>query len=91
VYWLELGIAQALWVLEVEKLGPFLVEGDRRGRRFFALANREINLRLDEVYRGLAPYSMGRFGETTARKDEVVQPAPRRPELPGGASIPRKI
>jgi L(+)-tartrate dehydratase beta subunit len=72
VYWLELAIAQALWVLEVEKLGPFLVEGDRRGRRLFALANREINLRLDEVYRGLAPYSRGRFGETTARKDEVV-------------------
>jgi len=30
VHWLqELGIAQALWVLEVERLGPFLVEGDR--------------------------------------------------------------
>ena len=72
VHWLELGIAQALWVLEVDKLGPFLVEGDRRGRSLFALANREINLRFDEVYRGLAPYSMGRFGETTARKDEVV-------------------
>jgi len=72
VQWLELGIAQALWVLEVEKLGPFLVEGDRRGRSLFALANREINLRLDEVYRGLAPFSMGRFGETTARTDEVV-------------------
>ncbi len=72
VHWLELGIAQALWVLEVEKLGPFLVEGDRRGRSLFALANREINLRLDEVYRGLAPFSMGRFGETTSRKDEVV-------------------
>ena len=32
VYWLrELGIAQALWVLEVERIGPFLVEGDARG------------------------------------------------------------
>lgn len=73
VHWLkELGIAQALWVLEVDRLGPFLVEGDRAGRSLFALANREINLRLDEVYRGLAPYSMGRFGETTARTDEVV-------------------
>ena len=67
-----MGIAQALWVLEVERLGPFLVEGDRQGRSLFALANREINLRLDEVYRGLTPFSMGRFGETTARKDEVV-------------------
>ena len=73
VHWLrELGIAQALWVLEVERLGPFLVEGDREGRSLFALANREINLRLDEVYTGLPPYALGRFGETTARTDEVV-------------------
>ena len=47
VHWLkELGIAQALWVLEVERLGPFLVEGDREGRSLFALANREINRRI---------------------------------------------
>ena len=73
VHWLrELGIAQALWVLEVERLGPFLVEGDRAGRSLFALANREINLRLGEVYAGLPSYALGRFGETTARTDEVV-------------------
>ena len=73
VHWLrELGIAQALWVLEVQQLGPFLVEGDREGRSLFALANREIDLRLDEVYRGLPAYTMSRFGETTSRKDEVV-------------------
>ncbi len=73
VHWLrELGIAQALWVLEVDRLGPFLVEGDREGRSLFALANREINVRLEDVYRGLPPFAMGRFGETTARTDEVV-------------------
>jgi L(+)-tartrate dehydratase beta subunit len=73
VHWLaELGIAQALWVLEVERLGPFLVEGDSQGRSLFALANREINLRLDEVYRGLPAYAMSRFGETVSRHDEVV-------------------
>jgi L(+)-tartrate dehydratase beta subunit len=73
VHWLEeLGIAQALWVLEVERLGPFLVEGDRQGRSLFALANREINRRLGEVYAGLPSYALGRFGETTARTDEVV-------------------
>ena len=72
VHWLEeLGIAQALWVLEVERLGPFLVEGDRAGRSLFALANREINLRLDEAYRGLPPYSMSRFGESRPQ-DEIV-------------------
>src|SRR5438445_77947 len=73
VHWLaELGIAQAMWVLEVERLGPFLVEGDCAGRSLFALANREIDLRLHEVYTGLPGYSMGRFGEATSRTDEVV-------------------
>lgn len=73
VHWLaELGIAQALWVLEVERLGPFLVEGDPEGRSLFALANREIDRRLAEVYRGLPRFAMGRFGETTARTDEIV-------------------
>ena len=73
VHWLrELGIAQALWVLEVERLGPFLVEGDREGRSLFALANREINHRLAEVYRDLPPPALSRFGETVSREDEVV-------------------
>jgi L(+)-tartrate dehydratase beta subunit len=73
VHWLrELGIAQALWVLEVRDIGPFLVEGDRQGRSLFALANREINLRLAEVYRTLPPPALSRFGETLSRQDEVV-------------------
>ncbi|MBI2205863.1 MAG: fumarate hydratase C-terminal domain-containing protein [Candidatus Rokubacteria bacterium] len=73
VHWLrELGIAQALWVLEVDRLGPFLVEGDREGRSLFALANREINARLAEVYRELPPPALSRFGEVVSREDEVV-------------------
>jgi len=73
VHWLkELGIAQALWVLEVERIGPFLVEGDREGRSLFALANREINARLDEVYRTLPPPALSRFGEVLSRTDELV-------------------
>jgi L(+)-tartrate dehydratase beta subunit len=73
VHWLrELGIAQALWVLEVERLGPFLVEGDRAGRSLFALANREINARLREVYRDLPPFAMGRFGEQGSCEQEIV-------------------
>jgi L(+)-tartrate dehydratase beta subunit len=73
VHWLkELGIAQALWLLEVDKIGPFLVEGDAEGRSLFALANREINLRLDEVYKTLPAPALSRFGEVLSRKDEVV-------------------
>ena len=73
VHWLkELGIAQALWVLEVDRLGPFLVEGDSAGRSLFALANCEINRRIDEVYKTLPPPALGRFGEVLSRTDEVV-------------------
>jgi len=73
VHWLrELGIAQALWVLEVERIGPFLVEGDGEGRSLFALANREIDERIREVYRDLPPPALGRFGEVLVRTDEVV-------------------
>jgi L(+)-tartrate dehydratase beta subunit len=71
-HWLkELGIAQALWVLEVERLGPFLVEGDADGRSLFALANREIDRRLAEAYQGLPKYAMRRIGEATP-SEEVV-------------------
>jgi L(+)-tartrate dehydratase beta subunit len=72
VHWLqELGIAQALWVLEVERLGPFLVEGDPAGRSLFALANREIDVRLREVYASLPKYAMSRYGEATPFDDVV--------------------
>ena len=72
-HWIEaLGIAQALWVLEVEKIGPFLVEGDAEGRSLFALANREIDARLDEVYENLPPPALSRFGEVLSRQDEVI-------------------
>jgi len=72
-YWLrELGIAQALWVLEVDKIGPFLVEGDAEGRSLFALANREIDARIDEIYRDLPPPALSRFGEVLSRKGEVI-------------------
>ncbi len=73
VHWLaDLGIAQALWVLEVERLGPFLVESDRAGRSLFALANRGINRRLGELYRDLPPLAMGRFGEKSSCEEEIV-------------------
>jgi L(+)-tartrate dehydratase beta subunit len=73
VHWLrELGIAQACWVLEVDRIGPFLVEGDPQGRSLFALANAEINRRLEAVYRDLPPPALGRFGESVARTEELV-------------------
>ena len=44
----------------------------QRGLSLDALANVEINRRVAEVYAGLPKFALGRFGETTARTDEVV-------------------
>ncbi len=73
VHWLdELGIAQALWIFEVENLGPFIVDSDREGNSLFAKANRALNERLDKIYEGTKPAILGRFGEITSHDDEVI-------------------
>ncbi|MGQ9368169.1 fumarate hydratase C-terminal domain-containing protein [Azospirillum sp. ST 5-10] len=73
VFWLdELGIAQAMWVFEVERLGPFLVESDLQGNGLFDRATREINTRVDGLYAGLKPPALSRYGETTRRTDDVI-------------------
>ena len=70
VYWVEeLGISEAIWVLELDRLGPLLVEGDVRGNSFFAQANEEINRNLGSLYEGLKPPIFGRIGEE--RKPEI--------------------
>ena len=73
VFWLdELGIAQAMWVFEVENFGPFLVDSDLTGTSLFEQHGRQINARLGEIYAGLEPPALGRFGETDDRSDELV-------------------
>ncbi len=73
VHWLEeLGIAQALWVLEVENFGPLLVDGDLEGNSLFERENAKLQARLREVYDGLREPALKRYGETTDRGDEVV-------------------
>jgi L(+)-tartrate dehydratase beta subunit len=73
VLWLkELGIAQAIWVLEVENFGPFLVESDLQGNSLFERENRKTAAQVTEAFRGLKEPALKRYGETTSRKDEVV-------------------
>ena len=73
VHWLEdLGIAQAMWVLEVENFGPFLVESDADGNSLFEREGRIINQNVDSLYDGLRQPALKRYGETTSRTDEVV-------------------
>ena len=72
-HWLkELGIAQAMWVFEVEKFGPLIVESDLDGNSLFEQQAALVNQKVDAAYAGLKPPALARYGETTNRKDEVV-------------------
>ncbi len=72
-YWLEdLGLAQAMWVLEVENFGPFLVESDLDGNSLFERENAKIAPNIERLYDGTKPPALRRFGETDDRSDEVI-------------------
>jgi len=73
VYWLqELGLAQAIWVLDVENFGPFLVESDLAGNSLFERENAKIAPTLDKLYAGTRPATLRRFGETDKKTDELI-------------------
>ena len=73
VHWLEeMGIAQALWVFNVENFGPLIVDGDIQGNSFFERENNKINARISDLYEGLKEPTLRRYGETTNREDEVI-------------------
>jgi L(+)-tartrate dehydratase beta subunit len=73
VYWLEeLGLAQAVWVLDVENFGPFIVESDLDGASLFERENAKIAAGLNALYEGTRPATMRRFGETDDKAQEVI-------------------
>ena len=73
VHWLEeLGIAQAMWVLEVENFGPFIVESDLQGNSLFERENAKIAANIEKAYSGTIPAVLKRYGETDDRSDELI-------------------
>ena len=73
VHWLEeLGIAQAMWVLEVQDFGPFIVESDMQGNSLFERENKKIAAGIARVYEGTIPAVLKRYGETDDRSDELI-------------------
>jgi L(+)-tartrate dehydratase beta subunit len=73
VHWREeLGLAQAIWVLDVENFGPFLVESDLSGNSLFERENAKIAPGLDALYAGTRPATLRRFGETSDKTDELI-------------------
>lgn len=73
VHWLdELGIAQAMWLFDVENFGPFIVESDLAGNSLFHEHGKKVNENIDRLYAGLKPPALHRYGETDDRKNEVM-------------------
>src|SRR3984885_7674813 len=73
VYWLEeLGLAQAVWVLDVEKFGPFIVESNLDGNSLFERENAKIAAGIERLYEGTRPATMRRYGETDDKTKEVI-------------------
>jgi L(+)-tartrate dehydratase beta subunit len=73
VYWLEeLGLAQAVWVLDVDNFGPFLVESDLAGNSLFERENAKIAPGLERHYAGTRPATLRRYGETDDKTEEVI-------------------
>lgn len=73
VHWAkELGIAQAVWVLDVESCGPFLVESDLDGNSLFERENEKMKHHIGRLYQGTVPATLRRYGETDDKTEEVI-------------------
>lgn len=73
VHWNEeLGLAQAMWVIKCNKMGPFIVASDMNGDCLFERENAKIAKNLKRVYEGTRPATLKRFGETDDKSDELI-------------------
>jgi len=68
----ELGLAQAMWVIKCNKMGPFIVASDLNGECLFERENALIAKNIDKAYEGTKPAILKRYGETDDRGDEVI-------------------
>lgn len=73
VHWnAELGIAQAMWVIKCNRMGPFIVASDLNGDCLFERENAKIAENVDRVYEGTRPATLKRYGECDDRSEEVI-------------------
>lgn len=73
VHWNEeLGLAQAMWVLKCNRMGPFIVASDLNGDCLFERENARIAENLERVYEGTRPATLKRYGETDDRGEELI-------------------
>ena len=73
LYWKkELGLAQAMWLIDVENFGPFIAESDVLGNSLFERENKKISEKITKAYEGTRPAVLKRFGETSNPEDELI-------------------
>lgn len=73
VHWNEeLGLAQAMWVIKCNKMGPFIVASDLNGDCLFERENAKIAENIDKAYEGTKPAVLKRYGESDDRSDELI-------------------
>jgi len=73
VHWFnELGVAQAMWMVEVENFGPFIADSDLAGNSLFERENEKIKAGIDKLYEGTKAPALHRYGETDDRTEEVI-------------------
>jgi L(+)-tartrate dehydratase beta subunit len=71
--WLdELKITQTMWVLEVQRFGLLLVERDPVKNSLLEAKNREVNVSLAKLYKGLKAPGLSRYGEINDRAQELI-------------------
>lgn len=78
VYWKkELGLPEAMWVLNVENLGPFIVDGDCTGASLAAIHVKEVNENFKKAYATMPDHILKRMGEIDrSLKSEVIVGCP---------------
>lgn len=73
VYWKDiLGISEAMWIMELDRLGPLLVEGDTEGNSFFSQHAAELDVSLLSAYEGLPKPILSRLGEVSDPTRELI-------------------
>jgi L(+)-tartrate dehydratase beta subunit len=73
VHWNEeLGLAQAMWVIKCNRMGPFIVASDLNGDCLFERENAKISGNIERLYEGTKPATLKRYGESDDRTDEVI-------------------
>jgi len=58
--WLDLGMPEALWVLEVEKFGPLIVTIDAHGNNMFTDLMKDLEMKRKELYSRIGVAQPGR-------------------------------